>query len=125
MLSFDVSGAGETLAHLATIERVIDTTPPLDELKDAVLPIVQFYPEKRANQRYVRTEDLKKGWRAAPSGSVVTFENPVSYAGIVYSDEDQAEIHKGRWPVLSALRTKATPAVVAVYQAAIERIVKP
>ena len=124
MLSFDVSGAGETLAHLATIERVIDTTPPLSELGDAALPILRQYPPERPGQKYVRTGRLGRGWAARAGGSVVQLENPVEYAGAVYGP-DQRAAFAGRWPQVAELAQRATPAVVAVYREWVERIVRP
>ena len=124
MLSFDVSGAPETLRRLETLERTIDTTPPLSELSDAVLPILRAYPPERDGQRYTRTENLKRGWAANPSGTIITYENPVDYAGLVYSDEDQAEVHKDRWPKISTLRTRVLPVALNVYREWIERLVR-
>ena len=124
MLSFDVSGATETLARLSTIERVIDTTPPLSDLNDAVLPILRLYPAERPGQRYVRTGRLGQGWRGSAAGQVVTFENPVGYAGDVYGDSTQAAVHAGRWARLSELRTRVLPVALNVYREWIERLVR-
>lgn len=124
MLSFDVSGAPETLRRLETLERTVDTTPPLSELNDAVLPILRLYPAERPGQRYTRTGTLGRGWRGSAAGQVVTLENPVEYAGAVYGDSTQAAVHAGRWPRLSELRTRVLPVALNVYREWIERLVR-
>jgi len=124
MLSFDVSGAPETLRRLETIERTVDTTPPLSELNDAVLPILRLYPPERPGQRYTRTGRLGRGWRGSAAGQVVTFENPVEYAGAVYGDGTQAAVHAGRWPRMTELRGRVLPVALNVYREWIERLVR-
>lgn len=123
MLSFDVSGAPETLRRLETIERTIDTTPPLSELNDAVLPILRLYPPELPGQRYQRTGRLGQGWRGSAAGQVVTLENPVDYAGAVYGP-NQRPIFAGRWPRLSELRTRVLPVALSIYREWIERLVR-
>lgn len=118
----ELRGHTEVIQHLGAIEQAIERTPPLDEVKNAAMPILQAYPPERPNQRYRRTEDLKKGWSAKPEGSVITLDNPVSYAGLVYSDDNQAEVHKDRWPTRSKLRTTIQPAIIEVYRAWVRAI---
>lgn len=123
MLSFDVSGAPDTLRRLETLERTIDTTPPLSDLNDAVLPILRQYPPELPNQRYVRTGTLGRGWRGSAAGQVVTLENSVAYAGAVYGPNQRA-IFAGRWPQKTQQIAAILPAVLRVYQHWIERIVR-
>lgn len=124
MLSFDISGAPETLRRLETLERTVDTTPPLSELNDAVLPILRLYPAERPGQRYVRTGTLGRGWRGSAAGQVVTLQNPVEYAGAVYGDSTQAAVHAGRWARLSELRTRVLPVALNIYREWIERLAR-
>lgn len=123
MLSFDVSGTPENLRRLETLEHTIDTTPPLSDINDAVLPILRQYPPELPNQRYVRTGTLGRGWRGSAAGQVVTLENPVAYAGAVYGPNQRA-IFAGRWPQKTQQIAAILPAVLRVYQHWIERIVR-
>ena len=43
------------------LEQAIDTTPPLDAISAAALPILREYPPELPNQRYQRTGRLGRG----------------------------------------------------------------
>ncbi len=99
MAAFEIVITGDraTVARLAAIEQAIDTTPPLDAISAAALPILREYPPELPNQRYQRTGRLGRGWQAQAAGSVITLDNPVDYAGAVYGPQ-QRRIFAGRWP---------------------------
>lgn len=126
MISFDVQISGDTatIQRLSAIEHAIDTTPPLDAVRDAALPTLRIYPPELPNQRYVRTEELKHGWQANAAGTVITLDNPVDHAIPVYSDTDQAAIHRGRWKTLTELRKAVLPPVLDAYRAWVAQVVQ-
>ncbi len=123
-LTFETTGDTAVIQRLDALERVIDTTPPVDAIKEVALPILQFYPPERAGQKYRRSEDLKRGWAASPSGDVIALENTVDYAGLVYSDADQADVHKDRWPTQTQLRTQLEGPMTSVYREWVGRLVQ-
>lgn len=60
---------------------------------------LQYYPPKRENQKYIRTFDLRFGWKAQKwgDGTKIRIINIMPYAGFVQGDGTQAWMHKGRW----------------------------
>lgn len=124
MPSFEliISGDRQTVARLTTIETAIDTTPPLDAIGAASLPIVREYPPELPNQRYVRTGRLGRGWQASAAGSVITLDNPVDYAGAVYGPNQRAAF-AGRWPQRPQQVAAILPRVLEAYRTWVQAIV--
>lgn len=122
MLRIDITGDAATVRHLTAVEQAIDTTPPLDAVADAAIPIVRTYPPELPNQRYVRTGQLGRGWAAHAAGTVIHLDNPVEYAGRVYGP-NQGRAFVGRWKTPAELRAAILPGVLAAYRAWVKRIV--
>ena len=118
MPSFEIviSGDRATVARLSALEQAIDTTPPLDAISAAALPILREYPPELPNQRYQRTGRLGRGWQARGAGSVIALENPVDYAGAVYGPNQRA-IFAGRWPQKPQQVAAILPRVIEAYRA--------
>lgn len=124
MPSFEliISGDRQTVARLTALETAIDTTPPLDAIGAAALPILREYPPELPNQRYQRTGRLGRGWQAAAAGSVITLDNPVDYAGAVYGPNQRA-IFAGRWPQRPQQVAAILPRVLDAYRTWVQAIV--
>jgi hypothetical protein len=78
------------------------------------------YPAPPPGSRYVRTEQLKRGWeRASPvvGGHGFQLINPVAHAGLVQGDR-QAGVHKGRWKPASAIAHELEEAVMDLFEQA-------
>lgn len=117
MAAFEIVITGDraTVVRLAALEQAIDTTPPLDAISAAALPILREYPPELPNQRYQRTGRLGRGWQAQAAGSVITLDNPVDYAGAVYGPQ-QRRIFAGRWPQRPQQVAAILPRVLEAYR---------
>lgn len=122
MITIDITGDRATTTRITTIETAIDSTPPLDTISDAAMPILREYPPERPGQRYVRTGRLGRGWRAQAAGSVITLDNPVDYAGAVYGPNQRAAF-AGRWPQKAQQVAAIQPRVVEAYRAWVQTII--
>jgi len=119
---YTITGDAVVLQKLRTLEQVITNAAPLEDVAKAALPALRIYPAELPNQKYVRTEDLKRGWQygapmASANGKVIHLFNPVDYAPPVYSDTSQAPIHQDRWKTRSELRDQIAPDVIAAFHA--------
>ena len=85
---------------------------------------VKPYPAPRPKQRYRRTGDLGRGWRAGVRGKAVYIENEMPYAGYVVGDgkgQRQAWMHRGRWFVMRSMVEQQRPQLNRMMNAMIER----
>ncbi len=122
MIEYTITGDAAVLAKLRTLEQTITNAVPLEDVAKAALPILRIYPPELPGQKYVRTEDLKRGWQygapmASANGKVIHLFNPVDYAPPVYSDMNQAPIHQNRWKTVSELRDQIRPDIITAFQA--------
>ena len=64
---------------------------------------LKYYPPKPSGSSYVRTYDLRFGWKASKwgDGTKIKIINAVPYAPFVQGDNTQAWFHKGRWRTIS------------------------
>lgn len=119
-----ISGIAETTAGLARLLDITDLVPDFEAGGDVFLNAARTYPAERPGQTYVRSGDLGDAWArttsADPTAITIDIVNPTSYGPWVYGDSDQAFMHVGRWPTVSALTTDSEAAVVAVIEDGID-----
>lgn len=101
MTTIELDGATEIIRGLEGLTDLAPLVPTLEQIGSEVRERARQYPPELPNQRYVRTETLKRGWRVEDAvfiAGMVTVEvtNAVEYAPFVQGD-DQKFIHKGRW----------------------------
>ena len=66
---------------------------------------LKYYPPKPSASKYVRTFDLRFGWKSQKwgDGTKIKIINIMPYAGFVQGDGTQAWFHKGRWRTVSKI----------------------
>lgn len=108
-VSIEITGGERLVQQFRQAPQIVSdeaTRAVQGELKNVVTAL-SIYPGERPNQRYERTYELERGWRAAkPQWKItlrdflVTLTNRVPHVKWAQG-EDQAAVHRGRW-------TKAT-----------------
>lgn len=107
MLSYQWQGIEDAMRRIGKLAAMDGLDAELEAAGDTIVSAAQVYPPERPGQRYVRTYQLRGGWkRTAARRSSRTIEvdvdNPVEYGPFVQG-EDQAPIHQNRWKRLRAI----------------------
>ena len=87
---------------------------------------LKYYPPKPSGSSYVRTYDLRFGWRASKwgDGTKIKIVNAVPYAGFVQGDGQQAWFHKGRWRTVSKVIDDNKTAIDNAINAEVKKYLK-
>ncbi len=84
---------------------------------------LKHYAKRRPNQKYVRTYELRRGWKAIEKGAESRVENKVHYARYVQG-EKQAWMHAGRWRTWKQVVKDNTKGMLRAADQALQRWLK-
>ena len=85
---------------------------------------LKHYPNKRPNQKYIRTYKLRRGWTFKAERTKTRIYNSVEYAPFVQGDKDQAWMHAGRWRTVSKVTADNTKGMIHAADQALTRYLK-
>lgn len=89
---------------------------------------LKTYPRQRPSTKYKRTGTLGRKWAVKSYASGVEFfavnSNPTEYMPYVQSPDDQAWMHKGRWPTSDKILAEQRQKILGFYQYAVNNINK-
>lgn len=117
MLSYQWQGIEEAIGRISRLTSLDGLESELEGAADDIIPVLKQYPSERAGQTYVRTYQLRDNWRKGAVQRIVravsvNIENPTAYGPFVMGEE-QAEIHRGRWPTVRKIADENRGAVRA------------
>jgi len=105
----DISGAKKLIQSGKTLFNSIKKLLGLGSASptDVILRRLKEYPPELPNQRYIRTDKLKNSWHiervSDKAIGVVSDSGIAPYNREVQDEDQQLEIHRGRWPTVQSV----------------------
>ena len=130
--AIEIKGVDELIKKLGKVEGRKVLRQPMDDSMALVKASAMQYPQPIPNSTYVRTNVLKNSW-SKPENTYVkdtgnglqgTVGTNVEYAPWVVSHQFQARIHWSRWPTDRGILAKHRPAIVKLFQSAIDKALR-
>jgi hypothetical protein len=132
--SVKIVGLEPLLKKLDRLGKLPQTLRPvIGQQQTMIQKKLQHYPPELPNQKYVRTEKLKRSWVTRPPtftrGGIraIIFSDGTArtkhgeYAPLVMDARRQMQIHRGRWQTTKSVAEDVAPGVNRAIKAAVDK----
>ena len=127
MAEIGIKGLDELIEKLGRIDALKLMESPMVDAQSLVhgrMRYTQGRPPKPSGSTYTRTLDLLRSIHSPPiritgKGMEGRIESGLDYAAAVFSDTNQARIHKGRWPTDQQILREEQDKILSFFEDAI------